>query len=96
MKERQLTKFSFLFICRIDDYIAFDPVDSQNIAFFDLKEQTQLKNLADDLKAHVIGQDNAVDRVAKAIRRNRVGLNKQNRPIGCQVMCGPTGVFVDH
>ena len=56
------------------------------------KEQTQLKNLADDLKAHVIGQDNAVDRVAKAIRRNRVGLNKQNRPIGSFLFVGPTGV----
>jgi ATP-dependent Clp protease ATP-binding subunit ClpE len=38
------------------------------------KEQTQLKSLADDLKKHVMGQDEAVDKVAKAIRRNRVGL----------------------
>ncbi|KAF1290546.1 ATP-dependent Clp protease ATP-binding subunit [Candidatus Enterococcus leclercqii] len=56
------------------------------------KEQTQLKNLADDLKAHVIGQDEAIDRVAKAIRRNRVGLGKQNRPIGSFLFIGPTGV----
>ena len=46
------------------------------------KEQTQLKNLAQDLKSHVIGQDEAIDKVAKAIRRNRVGLGKQSRPIG--------------
>jgi ATP-dependent Clp protease ATP-binding subunit ClpE len=56
------------------------------------KEQTQLKNLANDLKAHVIGQDEAVDKVAKAIRRNRVGLGKQSRPIGSFLFVGPTGV----
>lgn len=56
------------------------------------KEQTQLKNLAEDLKKHVIGQDNAVDRVAKAVRRNRIGLGKQNRPIGSFLFVGPTGV----
>jgi len=51
-----------------------------------------LKNLADDLKAKVIGQDEAIDKVAKAIRRNRVGLGKQNRPIGSFLFVGPTGV----
>ncbi|MGK0551264.1 AAA family ATPase [Enterococcus faecalis] len=56
------------------------------------KEQSQLKNLAIDLKKHVIGQDEAVDKVAKAIRRNRVGLGKQNRPIGSFLFVGPTGV----
>ncbi len=56
------------------------------------KEQTQLKNLATDLKAHVIGQEDAIDRVAKAIRRNRVGLGKQTRPIGSFLFVGPTGV----
>ncbi|MGC6769191.1 ATP-dependent Clp protease ATP-binding subunit [Enterococcus sp. LJL128] len=56
------------------------------------KEQTQLKNLSDDLKANVIGQDAAVDKVAKAIRRNRVGLGKKNRPIGSFLFVGPTGV----
>ncbi|WP_086349023.1 ATP-dependent Clp protease ATP-binding subunit [Candidatus Enterococcus clewellii] len=56
------------------------------------KEQTQLKNLAVDLKANVIGQDDAVDKVAKAIRRNRVGLGKKNRPIGSFLFVGPTGV----
>ncbi|WP_438763598.1 AAA family ATPase [Enterococcus sp. AZ194] len=56
------------------------------------KEQTQLKNLADDLKKHVIGQEEAIDKVSKAIRRNRVGLGKQNRPIGSFLFVGPTGV----
>lgn len=56
------------------------------------KEQSQLINLASDLKAHVIGQDEAVDKIAKAIRRNRVGLGAPNRPIGSFLFVGPTGV----
>ncbi len=56
------------------------------------KEQSQLIHLADDLKAHVIGQDEAVDKIAKAIRRNRVGLGTPNRPIGSFLFVGPTGV----
>ncbi|MDR1605477.1 MAG: AAA family ATPase [Streptococcaceae bacterium] len=56
------------------------------------KEQTQLINLASDLKAHVIGQDEAIDKISKAVRRNRVGLGKANRPIGSFMFVGPTGV----
>ena len=56
------------------------------------KEQSQLIHLADDLKAHVIGQDEAVDKIAKAIRRNRVGLGTPNRPIGSFLFVGSTGV----
>lgn len=56
------------------------------------KEQTQLINLADDLKAHVIGQDDAIDKISKAVRRNRVGIGKANRPIGSFMFVGPTGV----
>ena len=65
-----------------------------NIPVGDLKEkeQSQLVNLASDLKAHVIGQDEAVDKIAKAIRRNRVGLGSPNRPIGSFLFVGPTGV----
>ncbi len=46
------------------------------------KEKEQLKNLAQSLESHVIGQDEAVDKVARAIRRNRIGFNKSGRPIG--------------
>lgn len=56
------------------------------------KEQSQLIHLASDLKAHVIGQDDAVDKITKAIRRNRVGLGAPNRPIGSFLFVGPTGV----
>jgi ATP-dependent Clp protease ATP-binding subunit ClpE len=56
------------------------------------QEQAQLKNLSDDLEAKVIGQDQAVDKVARAIRRNRIGFNKSGRPIGSFLFVGPTGV----
>ena len=56
------------------------------------KEQSQLKNLAASLESHVIGQNQAVDKVARAIRRNRVGFNKSGRPIGSFLFVGPTGV----
>lgn len=65
-----------------------------NIPVGDLKEkeQSQLIHLAEDLKSHVIGQDDAVDKIAKAIRRNRVGLGTPNRPIGSFLFVGPTGI----
>ncbi len=68
--------------------------EKTNIPVGDLKEkeQSQLIHLASDLKKHVIGQDEAVDKIAKAIRRNRVGLGSPNRPIGSFLFVGPTGV----
>ncbi|MCH3906624.1 MAG: AAA family ATPase [Lactobacillus sp.] len=56
------------------------------------QEETQLKDLATDLKKNVIGQNKAVEKVARAIRRNRVGFNKSGRPIGSFLFVGPTGV----
>lgn len=56
------------------------------------QEESQLQNLASNLKANVIGQDKAVDKVARAIRRNRIGFNKSGRPIGSFLFVGPTGV----
>lgn len=55
-------------------------------------EQNQLIHLDQNLKQHVIGQDDAVEQIAKAIRRNRVGLGRQDRPIGSFMFVGPTGV----
>ncbi|RMC24943.1 MULTISPECIES: ATP-dependent Clp protease ATP-binding subunit [unclassified Lactobacillus] len=56
------------------------------------QEENQLQNLAANLKANVIGQDQAVDKLARAIRRNRIGFNKSGRPIGSFLFVGPTGV----
>lgn len=65
-----------------------------NIPVSDLQkqEQNQLKDLDKQLEEHVIGQNEAVDKIARAIRRNRIGLNKSGRPIGSFLFVGPTGV----
>jgi ATP-dependent Clp protease ATP-binding subunit ClpC len=55
-------------------------------------ENEKLKNLEKTLHQRVIGQNEAVEAVAKAIRRGRVGLKDPNRPIGSFLFLGPTGV----
>ncbi len=55
-------------------------------------EQEQMKNLAGNLAQKVVGQEQAVDKVAKAIRRSRAGLKSKYRPIGSFLFVGPTGV----
>ncbi|VGQ33346.1 ATP-dependent Clp protease ATP-binding subunit [Streptococcus pyogenes] len=52
----------------------------------------RLKGISSRLKSHVIGQDEAVAAVARAIRRNRAGFDDGNRPIGSFLFVGPTGV----
>ena len=55
------------------------------------QEYEQIKGLADRLKKHIVGQDEAVDAVARAIRRSRVGLSPKKRPASF-IFVGPTGV----
>ena len=55
-------------------------------------ENKKLKNLEKELHKRVVGQDEAVEAVAKAIRRGRVGLKDPKRPIGSFLFLGPTGV----
>ena len=55
-------------------------------------ESTKLKNLENNLHKRVIGQDEAVSSVARAIKRARVGLKDEKRPIGSFLFLGPTGV----
>lgn len=55
-------------------------------------ENKKLVNMAEDLKKQVIGQDDAVLKITKAIQRNRVGLKDPNKPIGTFIFLGPTGV----
>lgn len=59
-------------------------------------ETAQLKTLAATLKQTVIAQDEAVEKVSKAIMRNRVGLKPPNQPIGVFMFLGPTGVGKTH
>jgi len=55
-------------------------------------ENVRLRNMGDVLKAQVIAQDNAIEKMAKAIQRNRVGIKDPNHPIGVFMFLGPTGV----
>jgi ATP-dependent Clp protease ATP-binding subunit ClpC len=56
------------------------------------KENRKLLNMTADLQGEVIGQDDAILKVTKAIQRNRVGLKDPNKPIGTFIFLGPTGV----
>ena len=55
------------------------------------QEYEQIKGLSDRLKTHIVGQDEAVDAVSRAIRRNRVGISPKKRPVSF-IVVGPTGV----
>ncbi|KIS02727.1 ATP-dependent Clp protease ATP-binding subunit [Paucilactobacillus wasatchensis] len=68
--------------------------EKTNIPVGDLQkqEETQLKDLDAKLESHVIGQNEAINKVSRAVRRNRIGLNKSGRPIGSFLFVGPTGV----
>ncbi len=55
------------------------------------QEYRQIRGLADRLKAHIVGQDEAVEAVARAVRRKRVGISTKSRPVSF-IFVGPTGV----
>jgi ATP-dependent Clp protease ATP-binding subunit ClpC len=55
-------------------------------------ETEKLRKMGDDMKEMVIGQDEAIGKVVKAIQRNRVGLKDPKKPIGSFIFLGPTGV----
>lgn len=59
-------------------------------------ENQKLLEMAEVLKSRVIGQDEAVNKIVKAIQRNRVGLKDPNKPIGNFMFLGPTGVGKTH
>ena len=56
------------------------------------EEGIRLKGMAQELKQHVIAQDKAIEKMVRAIQRNRVGLKEPNHPIGAFMFLGPTGV----
>ncbi|MBW7891540.1 MAG: ATP-dependent Clp protease ATP-binding subunit [Chitinophagaceae bacterium] len=55
-------------------------------------ETEKLRRMAEDLKGSVVGQDEAIQKIVKAIQRNRVGLKDPKKPIGTFIFLGPTGV----
>jgi len=62
------------------------------ISNINLDERNNLINLNDNLNSKVIGQDEAVNKITKAIRRNRMGIKDPNKPIGSFIFLGSTGV----
>lgn len=79
----------------IDEKDILDIIEEKtDIPVGELKENeaNQLQDLDKNLSEHVVGQENAVETVAKAVRRNRIGLTKSGRPIGSFLFVGPTGV----
>jgi ATP-dependent Clp protease ATP-binding subunit ClpC len=56
------------------------------------QEMKKLSSMTDNIKSKIIGQNEAVEKVVKAIRRNRVGLKDPSKPIGSFIFLGPTGV----
>ncbi|MCI5056570.1 MAG: ATP-dependent Clp protease ATP-binding subunit, partial [Flavobacteriales bacterium] len=68
-------------------------VPTQRIA---QNESSKLKGMAEDLQNKIIGQDKAIQKVVKAIQRNRAGLKDPNKPIGSFIFLGPTGVGKTH
>ncbi len=62
------------------------------VSKINVDEKTSLINLSDNLNSKVIGQKDAVDKISKSIRRNRIGIKDPNRPIGSFIFLGSTGV----
>ena len=56
------------------------------------KERKKLSSMSEEIKKKIIGQDIAIEKIVKAIRRNRVGLKDPKKPIGSFIFLGPTGV----
>jgi ATP-dependent Clp protease ATP-binding subunit ClpC len=77
----------------IDDvYSVVSEMTGVPITKLDTKETTNLLNMEKTLSAKVIGQDEAISSISKAIRRNRVGIKDTNKPIGSFIFLGSTGV----
>lgn len=62
------------------------------VQYMSTNERERLRGLAERLRAKVVGQDTAVDTIAKSIKRNRLGLRDSRKPIGSFLFLGPTGV----
>ena len=78
---------------KVAEVVAMMSVPVQRIA---KAENVKLLEMADVLKSKVVGQDDAVQKIVKAIQRNRVGLKDPNKPIGTFMFLGPTGVGKTH
>ena len=79
-----------------DVYTIVSSMTNIPISKIDGDESENLLSLEKNIKARVIGQGDAVEKISKAIRRNRVGIKEPNRPIGSFIFLGSTGVGKTH
>jgi ATP-dependent Clp protease ATP-binding subunit ClpC len=83
-------------VTEADIYTIISEITKIPVQRMDKDEVKTLLNMDDDMKREVIGQDEAVTKICKAIRRNRVGIKDHNRPIGSFIFLGSTGVGKTH
>jgi ATP-dependent Clp protease ATP-binding subunit ClpC len=83
-------------ICEEDIYDIVSQITKIPITKLDGDESKNLLNLENILKSTVIGQDDAIKKIARAVRRNRVGIREVNKPIGSFMFLGSTGVGKTH
>lgn len=69
-----------------------EPLDRNSIEKMEESENTKLLNLEEDIKGRIVGQTDAIEKVARAVRRSRTGLKSEKRPTGSFIFLGPTGV----
>jgi ATP-dependent Clp protease ATP-binding subunit ClpC len=79
-------------VCVDDVYTIVSNMTGVPITKLDSKETEKLLNMENILSVKVIGQDEAIKSISKAIRRNRVGIKEANKPIGSFIFLGSTGV----
>jgi ATP-dependent Clp protease ATP-binding subunit ClpC len=83
----------------VDETMVYEVVASMTkipVTKLTQSESESLLNLEENLQKSVIGQDEAVTKIAKAIRRNRVGIKEPNKPIGSFIFLGSTGIGKTH
>ncbi len=79
----------------VDEFVVAEVVSSMTgiqLEKLNKSESERLINITDSLKTVVIGQDEAIDVVSRAIKRGRLGIKKIRKPVGSFIFCGPTGV----
>lgn len=95
-KWEQDQKINRIPVTEDDIYAIISEMTNIPVTRLDKDESKALLNLEEEMKGRVIGQDEAVTKIARAIRRNRVGIKDHNKPIGSFIFLGSTGVGKTH
>ena len=89
---RESLKLNIKLIKEEDIYSVISEVTGVPLTKLNKNESQKLLEIADEIKKEVIGQDNAIEKLANAIRRNRIGIKEVNRPFGSFIFLGSTGI----